>query len=172
MEYYFQGRKDLFEGLVIAEKEKDWTEWPVLKISFGLNSYEDNARLKARLNAIASEYEKLYGIERQGDDPAERLADVIRTAYEKTGKQVVILIDEYDKPILDALYTDYEEQNRQELRSFYSPLKDCDKYIRFLVHHGNHQGEPREHLQRPEPAERHQPCKGLLSPLRSLTGGA
>ena len=132
MEYYFQGRKDLFEGLAIAEEEKDWTEWPVLKISFGLNSYEDNARLKARLNAIASEYEKLYGIERQGDDPAERLADVIQTAYEKTGKQVVILIDEYDKPGLDALYTDYEEQNRQELRSFYSPLKDCDKYIRFL----------------------------------------
>ena len=86
MEYYFQGRKDLFEGLAIAEKEKDWTEWPVLKISFGLNSYEDNARLKARLNAIASEYERLYGIERQGDDPAERLADVIRTAYKKTGK--------------------------------------------------------------------------------------
>jgi len=132
MEYYFQGRKDLFEGLAIAGKEKDWTEWPVLKISFGLNSYEDNARLKARLNAIVSEYEKLYGIERQGDDPAERLAAVIQTAYEKTGKQVVILIDEYDKPILDALYTESEEQNRQELRSFYSPLKDCDKYIRFL----------------------------------------
>ena len=132
MEYYFQGRKDLFGGLAIAEKEKDWTEWPVLKISFGLNSYEDNARLKARLNAIVSEYEELYGIDRQGDDPAERLADVIRTACEKTGKQVVILIDEYDKPILDALYTEAEEQNRQELRSFYSPLKDCDKYIRFL----------------------------------------
>ena len=106
MEYYFQGRKDLFRGLAIEGLEKEWTEWPVLKISFGLNSYEDNARLKARLNAIVSEYEELYGIDRQGDDPAERLADVIRTACEKTGKQVVILIDEYDKPILDALYTD------------------------------------------------------------------
>ena len=63
---------------------------------------------------------------------APRLKNLIRAAYEKTGRQVVILIDEYDKPILDALYTEYEEKNRQELRSFYSPLKDCDKYIRFL----------------------------------------
>ena len=131
-EAFFLGKKELFDGLYISEKEKEWAEWPVIKISFGMNSYENNERLKERLNAIVTENESLYKIEKQSNDPAERFAHLINAISEKTGKQVVILIDEYDKPILDALYTDYEEQNRQELRSFYSPLKDCDKYIRFL----------------------------------------
>ncbi len=131
-EAFFLGKKELFDGLYISEKEKEWSEWPVIKISFGVNSYENNERLKERLNAIVTENEKLYKIEKQNNDPAERFAYLIHGIFEKTGKQVVILIDEYDKPILDALYTDFEEQNRQELRSFYSPLKDCDKYIRFL----------------------------------------
>ncbi len=131
-EAFFLGKKELFDGLYISEKVTDWTDWPVIKISFGVNSYENNERLKARLNAIVSEHEALYKIEKQSNDPAERFAHLIHGISEQTGKHVVILIDEYDKPILDALYTDSEEQNRQELRSFYSPLKDCDKYIRFL----------------------------------------
>ena len=132
MESYFLGKKELFKGLAMEKLEKDWTEYPVLKISFGVNTYENNERLKARLNSIVSENEKLYEIEKLSENPAERFANIIRTVSEKFNKKVVILIDEYDKPILDALYTEYEEQNRQELRSFYSPLKDCDKYIRFL----------------------------------------
>ncbi|MBQ1833700.1 MAG: AAA family ATPase, partial [Treponema sp.] len=132
MEYYFLGKKELFHGLAIENLEKDWTEYPVLKISFGMNSYENNERLKARLDVIVGENEALYKIERVNSDPAERFAHLIHAISEKTGRQVVILIDEYDKPILDALYTEYEEINRQELRSFYSPLKECDKYIRFL----------------------------------------
>ena len=132
MEYYFRGKKDLFKGLAIENLEKDWVQYPVIKISFGANSYENNARLKARLNAILTEAEEKYQIQKNSEDAAERLSQIIHSVTKKTGKQVVILIDEYDKPILDALYTQYEEQNRQELRSFYSPLKDCDQYIRFL----------------------------------------
>ena len=132
MEYYFLGKKELFEGLKIEKLEKDWIEYPVIKISFGADNYPDLNCLKSALNLILSEYEKKYGIEVSDQRTAPRLNNLIKTAYEKTGKQVVILIDEYDKPILDALYTEYEEQNRQELRAFYSPLKDCDKYIRFL----------------------------------------
>ena len=132
MEAYFLGKKDLFKGLALETLEKNWTEYPVIKISFGLNSYENNERLKARLNSIVTENEEKYKVKRQSDDPAERFANIIRYVSESCGQKVVILIDEYDKPILDALYTEYEEQNRQELRSFYSPLKDCDKYIRFL----------------------------------------
>ena len=132
MEYYFLGKKELFEGLAIETLEKDWIEYPVIKISFGADNYPDLNCLKSALNLILSEYEKKYGIEVSDQRTAPRLNNLIKTAYEKTGKQVVILIDEYDKPILDALYTEYEEQNRQELRAFYSPLKDCDKYIRFL----------------------------------------
>ena len=132
MEYYFQGRKDLFRGLAIEGLEKEWTEWPVLKISFGADNYPDLESLKSAINLMLTRYEQAYGITVADRRSAPRLNVLIRTACEKTGKQVVILIDEYDKPILDALYTEAEEQNRQELRSFYSPLKDCDKYIRFL----------------------------------------
>ncbi|WP_242457119.1 ATP-binding protein [Treponema zioleckii] len=132
MEYYFLGKKELFEGLEIEKLEKDWIEYPVIKISFGADNYPDLACLKSQENLILSDYEKKYDIEVSDSRAAPRLKNLIKTACEKTGKQVVILIDEYDKPILDALYTEYEEQNRQELRAFYSPLKDCDKYIRFL----------------------------------------
>ena len=132
MEYYFLGKKELFNGLALETLEKDWIEYPVIKISFGADNYPDLECLKSQENLILSDYEKQYNIEVSDFRAAPRLKTLIRTAYEKTGKQVVILIDEYDKPILDALYTDFEEQNRQELRSFYSPLKDCDKYIRFL----------------------------------------
>ncbi len=132
MEAYFKGKKELFNGLALESLEKDWTEYPVIKISFGMNSYESNERLKARLNTVVNEYESLYEIERESDDPAERLAKIISGVSKKTGKGLVILIDEYDKPILDALYTEHEEKNRRELRAFYSPLKDCDAYIRFL----------------------------------------
>ena len=132
MEAYFLGKKELFKGLALEKLEKNWIEYPVIKISFGLNSYENNDRLKARLKSIVEENESKFKIEKQSEDPAERFANIIHSVTNQTGKQVVILIDEYDKPILDALYTEYEEPNRQELRSFYSPLKDCDKYIRFL----------------------------------------
>ena len=132
MEYYFRGKKDLFKGLAIEKLEKDWVQYTVIKISFGRSSYESHDSLIAVIDNILSEHERFFGIEKKSDNPSVRLDNLIHFAYEKTGKQVVILIDEYDKPILDALYTEYEEQNRQELRSFYSPLKDCDQYIRFL----------------------------------------
>ena len=132
MEAYFLGKKELFKGLALEKLEKNWIEYPVIKISFGLNSYENNDRLKARLKSIVEENEAKFKIEKQSEDPAERFANIIHSVTKQTGKQVVILIDEYDKPILDALYTEYEEPNRQEIRSFYSPRKDCDKYIRFL----------------------------------------
>ena len=131
-ESLFLGKKELFEGLAIANKEWDWAEYPVLKISFGGDNYPDLESLKSAINLMLSRYEELYGLEVSDLRSAPRLTNIITRVFEKTGKPVVILIDEYDKPILDALYTDYEEQNRQELRAFYSPLKECDKYIRFL----------------------------------------
>ena len=132
MEAYFLGKKDLFKGLAIEKLEKEWIQYPVLNISFGSNSYENNERLIARFETILNDSEKKFSVKRTSSNPAERLNNIISSVYEQTGKQVVILIDEYDKPILDALYTEFEEQNRQELRSFYSPLKDMDRYIRFL----------------------------------------
>ena len=132
MEYYFSGKEELFKGLAIEELEKNWTEYPVLKISFGVGSYETKDKLLSTIDFILNKYEQEYRIKKTSENPSVRLSNIILNLSEQTGKQVVILIDEYDKPILDALYTEYEEQNRQELRSFYSPLKDLDKYIRFL----------------------------------------
>ena len=125
-------KKELFAGLEIESKEKDWTEYPVLKISFGAGSYDTNERLKERLDSLVSGFEERFQIKKSFSDAGERLNSIITSIYNITGKPVVILIDEYDKPILDALYTEDEEKNRQELRNFYSPLKDCDAYIRFL----------------------------------------
>ncbi len=132
LEYYFEGKKELFKGLAIENLEKDWTGYPVLKISFGAGSYESNEKLLSTMDFILSQNEQLFGLKKQSDNPAVRLSNLIISANRQAGKQVVVLIDEYDKPILDALYTEFEEQNRQELRNFYSPLKDLDKYIRFL----------------------------------------
>ena len=131
-EYYFAGKKELFKGLAIEKLEEKWENYPVLKISFGRGSYETKEKLLSIIDLILGEYEKKLCIEKRSENPAVRLSNVITAASEQSGKQVVILIDEYDKPVLDALYTEAEEQNRQELRNFYSPLKDLDKYIRFL----------------------------------------
>ncbi|MCR5316663.1 MAG: ATP-binding protein [Treponema sp.] len=132
LEAYFLGKRELFTGLAIEKLEKEWTQYPVLNISFGADNYPDLVSLKSAINLMLCRYEKIFNVEVADERSAPRLNNIILAAYEQTGKQVVILIDEYDKPILDALYTEYEEQNRQELRSFYSPLKDMDRYIRFL----------------------------------------
>ena len=132
LEAYFLGKKELFAGLAIEKLEKEWTQYPVLKISFGRGSYETKEKLLSVIDSILCEYEDSLQVEKHSNNPAVRLADLIRTANEQSGRQAVILIDEYDKPILDALYTEFEEENRKELRNFYSPLKDMDRYIRFL----------------------------------------
>ena len=132
MEAYFLGKKDLFNGLAIEYLEKDWTEYPVITISFGKNSYNSNKDLLKTIDEILSFYENKYSVKAKSDDCAIRLNTLITELSESTGRQVVILVDEYDKPVLDVLYTEFEEANRAELRKLYSPLKDCDKYIRFL----------------------------------------
>lgn len=132
IEAYFLGKKDLFKGLAIENLEKEWIEYPVLKISFGADTYENRDKLLSVLDDMLAQLESKFEIEKTSEYPSIRLKTLIRSVTEKTGKQAVILIDEYDKPILDALYTEYEEPNRQELRSFYSPLKDCDQYIKFI----------------------------------------
>ena len=132
MEAYFLGKKERFSGLALERLEKNWEACPVIKISFGGDNYTDTEIMQSSINFILSKYEKAYEIEVSDPRLSIRLSKIITTAYEKTGKQVAIIIDEYDKPVLDALYTEYEEKNRAELRAFYSPLKELDKYIRFL----------------------------------------
>ncbi len=132
MEAYFLGKKELFAGLALEQLEQDWIEYPVLKISFGSNSYETTEKLNATIEDTLRFYENKFQFNKQSEDFSIRLKNLLIHIKNITGKQSVVLIDEYDKPILDALYTDFEEQNRQILRAFYSPLKDCDQYIKFL----------------------------------------
>ncbi len=132
MKAYFEGKKELFTGLALEKLEKDWIEYPVIYLNFSQTGFSTDENLKAVLNSFLSEYEEKYQITEKETVFALRFRNIIRKANEITGRQAVILIDEYDKPILDALYTEYEEKNRTILRDFYVTLKANDEYIRFL----------------------------------------
>ena len=133
MEAYFLGKKHLFEGLAMEQLETEWTEYPVLHIDFSLTKYTQAEDLTVQLNNLLSRYEAVYGTKAEETDFATRFGGIIRRAYEKTGKQVVVLIDEYDAPLLDS-NSDSELQKflRNEMRKFFSPLKGLGKYLRFL----------------------------------------
>ena len=133
LEAYFEGRRDLFKGLAADSMDLDWTPSPVLHFDFNTGKYDDETGLKNRLTAHLEKYERKYGIcPRLEYDPALRFENVITYAYEKTGHQVVILIDEYDKPLLDIEDNrDLYEKNQRILKSFFGNLKSMDRYIRF-----------------------------------------
>ena len=133
LQAYFEGRKELFKGLYIDSVEKDWTEYPVLKFSLASAKHTDVEQLKRFLGTILEREEKKWGITAPKVDPNDRLHDLILTAYEQTGKQAVVLIDEYDAPLLDVSHQGaLLDEMRQVMRNFYSPLKDCDPYLRFV----------------------------------------
>ena len=102
-EAYFQGRKDLFEGLAIEKLETKWEQYPVLHLDLNAKRYETAADLVAMLNQYLEKWEAVYGDEKKDRSPEERFSYIIEQAYLKTGKGVVVLVDEYDKPLLQAL---------------------------------------------------------------------
>ncbi len=130
---YFEGRKDLFEGLAIEKLEKEWTEYPVLHFDMSLGKHMEKEQLDRYLIYILENNERRFGIVCDSPDPNVRLANLIRTVYQKTGKKLVILIDEYDAPLLDVAH---EEESldalRYVMRNFYSPLKAADPMLRFV----------------------------------------
>ena len=128
---YFLGKRELFDGLAIASLEKDWTEYPVIHLDFTGTQYSSMQVLEERLNLIFKDAEAVYG-KTDAKDLGLRLGLIIRQAYEKTGKQVVLLVDEYDKPLIDnILNTELRERMRDLLSGIYSNLKAQDKYLRF-----------------------------------------
>ena len=133
LQAYFEGRKDLFKGLFIETVEKDWTEYPVLRLSMASGKHMEKDQLERYLLNILQENERRLGISSDSKDPNVRLKNLIFSAYEKTGKKVVVLIDEYDAPLLDVVH---EKETlpvlRNVMRNFYSPLKDCDPYLEFV----------------------------------------
>ena len=132
-ESYFSGKKELFEGLAIEKLEQDWTEYPVLHFSMASGKHMDKEQLQRYLLYILKDNEERYGIESDSIDPNIRLSYLIKTLYQKTGKQVVVLIDEYDAPMLDVAHDDDKlEELRNIMRNFYSPLKDSEPMLRFV----------------------------------------
>ena len=133
LEAYFQGRKDLFKGLAMDLLETEWTEYPVLRFDMSLGKHMEKEQLERYLSSQLELMEHKYGILTESPDANIRLTNLIRRAYEQTGRQVVVLIDEYDAPLLDV---GHEEKNlpvlRNIMRNFYSPLKACDPYLRFV----------------------------------------
>jgi len=139
---YFRGQKELFKDLYIEKAEEAqavqegrdaWQEYPVLYLDFNTKNYTDMQALADILNLHLNEWEAQYAIPKTAEAPEDRFRLLITALFKQTGKQVVILVDEYDKPLLQTMGVNEElnEQYRNTLKAFYSVIKTCDEYIRF-----------------------------------------
>ncbi|MDE6822851.1 MAG: ATP-binding protein [Bacteroides acidifaciens] len=142
---YFQGRKELFDGLAIASLEKDWLQYPIFRVDFNGGNYTREAELEKSIETYIAKWEVEYGKDPLETTTGDRFKGVLQRAYQKTGQRAVVLIDEYDKPILDVLDTGaftrnhegekllLEEHHREVLKSFYSTFKGADEYLKFVL---------------------------------------
>lgn len=130
---YFAGRKDMFKNLAIESLEKEWNEYPVLHFDLSGAKHMEKDRLLRHLSFLLSTQEENFGVAVHPEDVSDRMSNLIEKVYKKTGQQVVVLIDEYDAPLLDVVH---EEENlndlRQVMRDFYSPLKKSEPMLRFV----------------------------------------
>lgn len=145
LDCYFRGRKELFEGLAIAELEKDWAEYPVFRIDFNGGNYMQPGELENIIESYLQGWEAEYGTDSKELTTSLRFQGVLYRAYQRTGRRAVILVDEYDKPILDVLDTDaytyndtgdkilLEDRHRNILKSFYSVFKSADSNLQFVL---------------------------------------
>lgn len=144
IECYFEGKKELFKGLAIEKLETEWEKYPIFHIDFNSSNFTIAGTLEMTLEGYLSAWEKEYHVEKEQDDLGRRFAKILETAYQQTGKQAVVLIDEYDKPLLDVMDTNYkmmfqgveitlEENNRNTLKAFYSTFKLADSSLKFVL---------------------------------------
>ena len=144
LEAYFQGRKELFKGLAIDELEKEWAEYPVFHIDFNGSNFTKPNVLEKVIEKFLSDQEDIYGRNPNSQDTGSRFKDILKAAHEQTGRRAVVLIDEYDKPLLDVLDTGIsttidgenyllEEHHRNILKGFYSVFKSADANLQFVL---------------------------------------
>lgn len=132
LEAYFEGKRELFEGLAIEKLEKDWTKHPILHIDLNTEKYESLENLENILNDTLYKWEKVYGTEPSETSLPLRFKGIIRRAYEQTGNRVAIFVDEYDKPMLQAIGNEeLQKAFRNTLQAFYGAIKTMDGYIKF-----------------------------------------
>ncbi len=131
---YFEGKRELFEGLAVERLEQKWEAHPVLHLDLNTQKYDTPEALEQILDSAVAEWEELYGTREQECTLALRFSGVIKRACEKTGQRAVILVDEYDKPMLQAIgKPELQEAYRDTLKAFYGALKSCDQYIKFAM---------------------------------------
>lgn len=144
LECYFQGRKELFKGLAIDRLETEWKEYPVFRIDFNGKNFTEGGELQKTLIGFVEAQEAIYGKDPFHDTLGDRFCHVLKAAHEKTGQRAVVLIDEYDKPLLDVLDTGLEtvidgqtrkleDWNREVLKGFYSVFKASDEHLQFVL---------------------------------------
>lgn len=132
MAAYFSGKRELFKGLAIEQLEKEWTVYPVLHLDLNTDKYDHKEVLEQRLNLFLSEWEERYGRNVNEVTLSQRFEGIIKRIFQKEGNPVVILVDEYDKPLLQAIGNDeLQSAYRNTLKAFYGTLKSQDRYIRF-----------------------------------------
>ena len=130
---YFEGKKELFEGLAIEKLEKEWNEYPVLHFDLSKGKHMEKEQLNRYLLDIIEKQEARFDCKSNKIDVNIRLDDLINAVYQKTGKQVVVLIDEYDAPLLDVAHEKEKlDELRNTMRNFYSPLKGNESMLRFV----------------------------------------
>ncbi len=143
LDSYFSGRKDLFEGLKIAELEKDWKAYPILRLDFSGQNFGEKDALQQALERFVASAEDTYGKDPHAITLSDRFVGALAQAHAKTGRRAVVLVDEYDKPLLDVMDTDYkivhlgkkitlEERNRDILKAFYGTFKVADADLQFV----------------------------------------
>lgn len=134
---YYLGRKELFRGLAIENLEKEWNVYPVFHVDFNGSNFTEEGVLEKRLNGYISDWGKMYGLSSDSDslDLGGRFIKVLEAAHRKTGHRAVVLIDEYDKPILDVLdiNSTLEDRHRNVLKGFYSVFKGADEHLQFVL---------------------------------------
>ena len=144
LEAYFQGKKDLFKGLAIDGLETEWAEYPVFHLDFNGVDFTQEGVLNNRINKWLSDYETIYGRNPNSLNQGDRFSDLLKVAHQQTGRRAVVLIDEYDKPLLDVLDTGFstivdgekrllEDHHRNILKGFYSVFKGADEHLQFVL---------------------------------------
>ena len=133
LEAYFQGKRELFEGLAMEKLEKDWVKYPILHLDLNTEKYDTPESLENKLNGALVEWEKIYGEEPSEKSLAMRFEGIIKRACQQEGQSVVILVDEYDKPMLQAIGDDVLQKSfRSTLKAFYGVLKSLDGHLKFV----------------------------------------
>lgn len=133
IEAYFKGKKELFKGLAMEQLETEWVEYPVLHLDLNARNYDSVEALKGILNQYLEKWETIYGDEKKDRQPEERFAYLLEKIHIQTGRQVVVLIDEYDKPLLQTIGNKpLQEEYKKILKAFYGVLKSADASLRFV----------------------------------------